>query len=154
MGFWEMVGGRLAEIKRTFAERSRSRGLEYDEDVLDDTIERCAGKFGTGGSDEEMMAYLWTAFRNNTVRELGYARNRTEGMDEYTDIEDEVDVVDDMYEDVSGFIRSEFGEEAFALFFAHANGTPYDELEKMSEGLNLRYLFRKIRERTREKFSD
>lgn len=146
-GFWDAVGRMIGEMTATFRDRITRCGLNFDEDVLNDTIDKCEDKYDKfDGSDERMMAYLWSAFKTNTIRELGYKRNDTEEITENVDAEDDVCHIDEMYGEVSAAIREKFGEDAFMKFFAHANGATYEELSGGGDVGKLKYLFRRIRE--------
>lgn len=148
--FWDAVARMFDRIRDTLRERSRRCGIRFDEDLMNETIDRCEDKYEKfSGSDEKMLAYLWAAFRTNAIRELGYKRNDTDEIDECTDVADESDSIDDMYREVSSFIRVKYGEDAFSLFFAHANGMRYEELPYDGDVGKLKYLFRKIREDVR-----
>lgn len=149
----EKVAENFKTIRDGFRKRISKCGLKFDEDVFSDTLIKCDERLADREyiGDKEMMAYFWTAFKTNTLRELKYARNNV--TDEIPDIPDEgsdYDDVDEMFVSVSRLIRDKFGDEMYRLFTLHANGKSYEELEAESGHDDLRYRFRRIREYVRK----
>lgn len=101
-----------------------------------------------------MIFYFWTAFKNNTLRDLKYSRNKLRS-DFPEDIVDEIDfeTITEDFEKISKMIILEFGEELFEYFVLHTNGMSYEKLYKLSNIDNLKYKFRRIRDYVRKNFS-
>ena len=98
-----------------------------------------------------MLYYFWMAFKNNTLREIGYIRNNTTDQIPEDIIDEYDDEKIDLFDVVTKLIIDEFGEEIYQLFSLHANGMTYEELYKITKKENLKYIFRKVREYVRGK---
>lgn len=149
--FLSYIANNFKTIKTKFELQIRRVGLSFDEDIFSDTILKCNEKLKNSNiNDKEMLYYFWMAFKNNTLREIGYLRNNT--TDQIPeDIIDENEENVDLFDVVSKLIIDEFGEEIYQLFSLHANGMTYDEIYKMTKKENLKYTFRKVREYIRLK---
>lgn len=159
--FLNFVGKHFNELKGKFTTQIRKIGFDFNHDVFYDTMLKCNDKItDTNTLDEEMENYFWIAFKNNTMREFNYSRNKlTEGEEAITDevlgtTEDDVytDFSYSDYENVSKMIIKEFGVDLYKLFALHANGTEYKDLVKESEVNDLKYKFRKIRDYVRKNY--
>ena len=150
--FLTYVANNFKTIKNKFELQIKRVGLSFDEDIFSDTILKCNEKLKESNiNDKEMLYYFWMAFKNNTLREIGYIRkNTTDQIPE--DIIDEYDDEKiDLFDVVTKLIIDEFGEEIYQLFSLHANGMTYEELYKITKKENLKYIFRKVREYVRGK---
>lgn len=147
--FMNFVSRNFTRIKNDFKSKIKRMGLSFNEDIFSDTILKCNDRIKQLKPDRmDMIAYLWTAFKMNTLRELSYARNNT--IDEIPEISTEdFDTTNDMFNDVSELIINKFGEEIYELFLLHSNGVKYDDLERMTTLRHLKYLFRRVREYVR-----
>ena len=70
-------------------------GLAFDIDILNDTILKCydtIARLGCKDGQRESMNYLFKAFKQNSIRELQYARNK------YREIVDDVEALGDQFE--------------------------------------------------------
>lgn len=70
-------------------------GLAFDIDILNDTILKCyetIARLGCKDGQKESMNYLFKAFKQNSIRELQYARNK------YREIVDDVEALGDQFE--------------------------------------------------------
>lgn len=153
--FLSCIGEKFYEIKKSFKTKIMRFGFIFDEDIFSDTLlkyndtlsKRSLGK-------NRMLFYFWTAFKNNTLRNLNYSRNKLRS--EFPeDVADEIDfeTITEDFEKISRMIVLEFGEEMYEYFVLHANGMSYENLLKMSNVDNLKYRFRRIREFVRHNFS-
>lgn len=153
----EYIAPRFNKIKNAFCDRIHNIGLHFDDDVFSQTIIQCNDKLSENNDNtkitDDMLWYFWKAFKNNTLREFKYARNKITDEDIPEDIiEEEYDnSIDITFNEISNMIINKFGEELYQLFVLHANGTHYDELEKITNIQQIKYKFRKIREYIRKK---
>ena len=139
-------------IKNKFELQIKRVGLSFDEDIFSDTILKCNEKLKESNiNDKEMLYYFWMAFKNNTLREIGYIRNNTTDQIPEDIIDEYDDEKIDLFDVVTKLIIDEFGEEIYQLFSLHANGMTEEELYKITKKENLKYIFRKVREYVRRK---
>lgn len=160
--FINFIGKHFNDIKGKFQTQIRKLGFEFDHDVFYDTMLKCNTKFfDETALEEEMENYFWTAFKNNTMRELRYARNKNnEGEDTINEeslgtTEDDNENDDNIIEDyvkVSNMIIDEFGMDLYKLFSLHANGTQYKDLVPKDKINDIKYQFRKIRDYVRNNY--
>lgn len=70
-------------------------GLEFDIDILNDTLVKCydtISRLGLKDGEKESMNYLFKAFKMNSLRELQYARNK------YREVVEDIEVIGDKLE--------------------------------------------------------
>ena len=150
--FLTYVANNFKTIKNKFELQIKRVGLSFDEDIFSDTILKCNEKLKESNiNDKEMLYYFWMAFKNNTLREIGYIRNNTTEQIPEDIIDEYDDEKIDLFDVVTKLIIDEFGEEIYQLFSLHANGMTYEELYKITKKENLKYIFRKVREYVRGK---
>ena len=150
--FLTYVANNFKTIKNKFELQIKRVGLSFDEDIFSDTILKCNEKLNESNiNDKEMLYYFWMAFKNNTLREIGYIRNNTTDQIPEDIIDEYDDEKIDLFDVVTKLIIDEFGEEIYQLFSLHANGMTYEELYKITKKENLKYIFRKVREYVRGK---
>lgn len=150
--FLTYVANNFKSIKNKFELQIKRVGLSFDEDIFSDTILKCNEKLKESNiNDKEMLYYFWMAFKNNTLREIGYLRNNTTDQIPEDIIDDDDEEKIDLFDVVTKLIIDEFGEEIYQLFSLHANGMTYEELYKITKQENLKYTFRKVREYVRGK---
>ena len=150
--FLTYVANNFKTIKNKFELHIKRVGLSFDEDIFSDTILKCNEKLKESNiNDKEMLYYFWMAFKNNTLREIGYIRNNTTDQIPEDIIDEYDDEKIDLFDVVTKLIIDEFGEEIYQLFSLHANGMTYEELYKITKKENLKYIFRKVREYVRRK---
>ena len=150
--FLTYVANNFKTIKNKFELQIKRVGLSFDEDIFSDTILKCNEKLKESNiNDKEMLYYFWMAFKNNTLREIGYIRNNTTDQIPEDIIDEYDDEKIDLFDVVTKLIIDEFGEEIYQLFSLHANGMTYEELYKITKKENLKYIFRKVREYVRGK---
>lgn len=149
-----VISENFQKIKEKFKISIKRIGLSFDDDIFSDTIIKCNNKLSSMSlTKQEMISYFWIAFKTNTLRDIGYLRNKT--TDEIPEeIYDEEYIDDTLFDDVSKEIINTFGEELYQLFSLHANGMDYEQLKKISDRDDLKYKFRRIREHIRNKFSN
>lgn len=151
--FMESISNQFNSIKEDFKCKITRIGLSFNEDIFSDTIIKCNIKLKDKNCNQkDMISYFWQAFKNNTLRELYYSRNKL--TDELTiDIKDEIYNLNNIdFDKVSQMIIDKFGCELYQLFVLHANGTSYEQLDKMTHIYNLKYRFRCIRKYIRENY--
>lgn len=86
-------------------------GLAFDIDILNDTILKCydtIARLGCKDGQKESMNYLFKAFKQNSIRELQYARNK------YREIVDDVEALGDQFE--SGQIDYKIAKDLWIEF--------------------------------------
>lgn len=153
--FLSYIGKRFNDVKSSFKTKISRIGLAFDEDIFSDTLIKCHENISRRSMGENnMIFYFWTAFKNNTLRDLKYSRNKLRS--EFPeDIEDEIDfeTVTDDFDKISQMIILEFGNELYEYFVLHSNGVSYGKLQQMSDIDNLKYRFRRIREYVRQNYS-
>ena len=150
--FLTYVANNFKTKKNKFELQIKRVGLSFDEDIFSDTILKCNEKLKESNiNDKEMLYYFWMAFKNNTLREIGYIRNNTTDQIPEDIIDEYDDEKIDLFDVVTKLIIDEFGEEIYQLFSLHANGMTYEELYKITKKENLKYIFRKVREYVRGK---
>lgn len=147
--YMNKIGEKFNALKKCFSSKINKLGFPFNEDVFVDTIISCGEQPVIKQlSDKEILGYLWVAFKNNTVRELNYSRNKTTNV--IPDIIDD-DCDNELFLKISNIIIDEFGEDLYNLFILHANGLKYSKIETLTDKPNIRYEFRKIRNFVREK---
>ena len=153
--FFCCVSEKFYEIKNRFKTKILHLVFIFDEDIFSDTLLKCNDTLSKRSLDRsKMIFYFWTAFKNNTLRDLKYSRNKLRS-DFPEDIVDEIDfeTITEDFEKISKMIILEFGEELFEYFVLHTNGMSYEKLYKLSNIDNLKYKFRRIRDYVRKNFS-
>lgn len=141
------------EIKEHFKTNINKNHLDFDEDIFVQTIESCNKSIPNEMHTDEAIHYLWKAFKNNTLREKTYARNKYKTKNIPPNIIDtSIEFNEDDYNNIKQLIIDKFGDELFQLFLAHANGKTYTELEKLTTIPNLQYKFRCIRNYVRKHY--
>lgn len=151
--FMESISEQFNSIKEDFKCKIKRIGLSFDEDIFSDTIIKCNNNLKDRKCNKkDMISYFWQAFKNNTLRELYYSRNKLRG--ELTiDIKDEPYNIEEIdFDKVSQMIIDEYGCELYQLFALHANGTSYEELSKLTDINNVKYKFRCIRKYIRDNY--
>lgn len=151
--FMESISKQFNSIKEDFRCKIKRIGLSFDEDIFSDTIIKCNNNLRNRSyTQKDMISYFWQAFKNNTLRELYYSRNKLK--EELTiDIKDDINNIEQIdFDKVSQMIIDEYGCELYQLFALHANGTSYEELSKLTDISNIKYKFRCIRKYIRENY--
>lgn len=150
--FMKYISSNFIKIKNDFKLKIKRVGLSFNEDIFSDTILKCNERLSKTKPEKiEMIAYFWTAFKMNTLRELSYVRNNT--IDTIPEISsEEFDTTNEKFNAVSELIINKFGDEIYELFVLHSNGIKYEDLEKMTNIKHIKYLFRKVREYVRENY--
>lgn len=147
------IGENFEKIKKTFKNMIKKQGYDFNEDVFMDTIIKCDNKLkGKNLKYDEIIKYLWMAFKNNTLRELNYFRNNSTDVFPENLLEEPKD--NTLFYKVSRIIIDEFGVDMYKAFILHANGVTYNELDNMYDIPDIKYVFRKIREYVREKLGE
>ena len=96
--FLQEIAPLLSQYEHKWRKYFSEIGLEFDIDILNDTIVKCydtISRLGCKEGQKESMNYLFKAFKMNTLRELQYARNK------YRKIVDDVEILGDQFEDIS-----------------------------------------------------
>ena len=93
--FLQEIAPLLSQYELKWRKYFSELGLEFDIDILNDTIVKCydtISRLGCKEGQKESMNYLFKAFKMNTLRELQYARNK------YREIVDDVEALGDQFE--------------------------------------------------------
>ena len=80
--FMDIVASRYKDIKSLFKTRLYNMGLQFDEDLFNDTFIKCVNKFGNDEITYDVtVKYYWTAYLNTIRSELN-KEEYTEPLDE------------------------------------------------------------------------
>ena len=93
--FLKEVAPLLSQYELKWRKYFEQIGLAFDIDILNDTVLKCydtIARLGCKDGQKESMNYLFKAFRQNSIRELQYARNK------YREIVDDVEALGDQFE--------------------------------------------------------
>lgn len=93
--FLKEVAPLLSQYELKWRKYFAEIGLAFDIDILNDTVLKCyntIARLGCKDGQKESMNYLFKAFKQNSIRELQYARNK------YREIVDDVEALGDQFE--------------------------------------------------------
>ena len=93
--FLKEVAPLLSQYELKWRKYFKEIGLAFDIDILNDTVLKCyntIARLGCKDGQKESMNYLFKAFKQNSIRELQYARNK------YREIVDDVEALGDQFE--------------------------------------------------------
>ena len=93
--FLKEVAPLLSQYELKWRKYFAEIGLAFDIDILNDTVLKCydtIARLGCKDGQKEPMNYLFKAFKQNSIRELQYARNK------YREIVDDVEALGDQFE--------------------------------------------------------
>ena len=96
--FLQEIAPLLSQYEMKWRKYFSEIGLAFDVDILSDTVLKCyetISRLGCRDGQKESMNYLFKAFKQNSIRELQYARNK------YREIVDDVEILGDQFEDIS-----------------------------------------------------
>lgn len=151
--FLFFISKRFFEIRNNFKIKILHLGFCFDEDIFSETLLKCneaLSKYSL--NNDNMLFYFWRAFKNNTLRDLTYSRNKLRSEFPIDVIEKvEVNIIDEYFEKISRQIIQNFGYEAYNSLILHTNGMPYETLCNITNINNLKYRFRRIREYIRQR---
>lgn len=153
--FVDIVAVNYDAIVKSFRIAMAKADLPFDEDVFQDTLIKCNATYKDDTTDlEKVKAYLWMAFRTNTIKMLSRQKHMEElSSVPYLDIESEEYMVemDEFVVMVKDELYDKFGPELSDIWLRHAAmGDTYDELKNDSPVENIHYQFKKIRKYIRE----
>ena len=93
--FLEEIAPLISQYEMKWRKYFAEIGLAFDVDILSDTVLKCyetISRLGCRDGQKESMNYLFKAFKQNSIRELQYARNK------YREIVDDVEALGDQFE--------------------------------------------------------
>lgn len=93
--FLKEVAPLLSQYELKWRKYFAEIGLAFDIDILNDTVLKCyntIARLGCKDGQKESMNYLFKAFKQNSIRELQYARNK------YREMVDDVEALGDQFE--------------------------------------------------------
>ena len=93
--FLKEVAPLLSQYELKWRKYFEQIGLAFDIDILNDTVLKCyntIARLGCKDGQKESMNYLFKAFKQNSIRELQYARNK------YREMVDDVEALGDQFE--------------------------------------------------------
>lgn len=125
--FMDIVASRYKEIRSLFKTRLYNSGLQFDEDLFNDTFIKCVNKFGNDEITYDVtVKYFWTAYFNTIKSEL-IKESYTEPLDEelhdclddnYNEYTDE-DFARDIYNKVSKAVKDKFGADEATIYMMY-----------------------------------
>lgn len=93
--FLKEVAPLLSQYELKWRKYFKEIGLAFDIDILNDTVLKCyntIARLGCKDGQKQSMNYLFKAFKQNSIRELQYARNK------YREMVDDVEALGDQFE--------------------------------------------------------
>lgn len=93
--FLKEVAPLLSQYELKWRKYFEQIGLAFDIDILNNTVLKCydtIARLGCKDGQKESMNYLFKAFKQNSIRELQYARNK------YREMVDDVEALGDQFE--------------------------------------------------------
>lgn len=93
--FLKEVAPLLSQYELKWRKYFKEIGLAFDIDILNNTVLKCydtIARLGCKDGQKESMNYLFKAFKQNSIRELQYARNK------YREMVDDVEALGDQFE--------------------------------------------------------
>ena len=120
----DIIASKYNDIVPLFKSRLIKQGIQYDEDLFNDSFIKCADKFGSEQIDSDLaIKYFWTTYIN-TIKSEFNNNICIESLDE--EIHDcidntynefvEDDYAKDTYNTIMNAITSKYGEEDMYLY--------------------------------------
>lgn len=152
--FMDIVASRYKDIKSLFKTRLYNIGLQFDEDLFNDTFIKCATKFGNEKITYEVIVkYFWIAYFNTIKSEFAKETNTVfEPFDEeihdciddvYNDYIDD-DFARDIYNKVLKAVEDKFGLTEANIYFMYKYHN-WKECDLIAAGYNCRNLTDRIK---------
>lgn len=153
-----LVESKYDKIKQQFTIAvKKSLKKDFNEDVFHDTILKCSEKeWSEDVTDEDLLNYLFMAYRTNLIREGQYACNKyTVITDDFpdiplNDIEDNYDYYD-LIDKIKSYITKQYNAKTFEECYDRVvYGKSIKKLEKEYQDTNLRYKLDKIKKEVKK----
>lgn len=148
-----LVESKYDKIKQQFTMAVRkSLKVDFNEDVFHDTILKCSEKeWPEDVTDEQLLNYLFMAYRTNLIRESQYAYNKnTVITDEFpeiphNDIEENYEYYD-LINQIKSYIIKQYNAKTYEECYDRVvYGKSIKKLEDEYQDTNLRYKLNKIK---------
>lgn len=148
--FANIVADNFQEIQRNFKAGLRSKGYQYNEDIMNDAFISCIKSLKDRIlSKKEAIKYYWTAYINKYKTMI--SKNKLKYIDVLDDIdsedEDYDDTIDEIYEIIINAIRDKFGlKDAYIWELYACQGKTSKYIRNMGFNVdNFVYFTRKIK---------
>lgn len=153
-----LVESKYDKIKQQFTIAvKKSLKADFNEDVFHDTILKCSEKeWSEDVTEEDLLNYLFMAYRTNLIREGQYACNKyTVITDDFpdiplNDIEENYDYYD-LIDKIKSYIIKQYNAKTFEECYDRVvYGKSIKKLEKEYQDTNLRYKLDKIKKEVKK----
>lgn len=158
--FYNLIQKNYNEIKKRFTTSLKNCGFDLDEDILHDTLIKCAKKLDNhevNMSDEEMLNYVYISLKTNMIRDKYYDYNRKtiildEAM-EYSVSNTYINDNKEIYSAVENYVIKNYDEDSFEWFCEWViDNKSIKFLEKIHGITGLNYKLNKIKRDINNKF--
>jgi hypothetical protein len=154
---FQIIEEKYDEIKIKFLKSSKnSLNMPFNEDVFHDTIINCSKiNWDNNISDNEIINYMYKAYKQNVLRENNYAYNKLSvDIDKLPDIpvNDNFEYQDLIF-NIQKYIVDKYGEQTFNQCYDWiVNNKSIREIEEIYQTNNLTYKLKKIKNEVAKKF--
>ncbi len=154
---FQIIEEKYDEIKIKFLKSSKnSLNMPFNEDVFHDTIINCSKiNWDNNISDNEIINYMYKAYKQNILRENNYAYNKLSvDIDKLPDIpvNDNFEYQDLIF-NIQKYIVDKYGEQTFNQCYDWiVNNKSIREIEEIYQTNNLTYKLKKIKNEVAKKF--
>lgn len=154
---FQIIEEKYDEIKIKFLKSSKnSLNMPFNEDVFHDTIINCSKiNWDNNISDNEIINYMYKAYKQNILRENNYAYNKLSvDIDKLPDIpvNDNFEYQDLIF-NIQKYIVDKYGEQTFNQCSDWiVNNKSIREIEEIYQTNNLTYKLKKIKNEVAKKF--
>lgn len=158
--FYNLIQGKYNELKKRFTISLKNCGFDLDEDILHDTLIKCAKKLDKheiNMSDEEMLNYVYISLKTNMIRDKYYDYNRKTMVLDETIEHDTLNTYNndnkEIYSRVENYVIMKYGEDDFEWFCEWIiDNKSIKFLEKLHGITGLNYKLNKIKKDINNKF--
>lgn len=154
---FQIIEEKYDEIKINFLKSSKnSLNMPFNEDVFHDTIINCSKiNWDNNISDNDIINYMYKAYKQNVLRENNYAYNKLSiEVDKLPDIpvNDNFEYQDLIF-NIQKYIVDKYGEQTFNQCYDWiVNNKSIREIEEIYQTNNLTYKLKKIKNEVAKKF--
>jgi hypothetical protein len=154
---FQIIEEKYDEIKIKFLKSSKnSLNMPFNEDVFHDTIINCSKiNWDNNISDNDIINYMYKAYKQNVLRENNYAYNKLSvDIDKLPDIpvNDNFEYQDLIF-NIQKYIVDKYGEQTFNQCYDWiVNNKSIREIEEIYQTNNLTYKLKKIKNEVSKKF--
>lgn len=154
---FQIIEEKYDEIKIKFLKSSKnSLNMPFNEDVFHDTIINCSKiNWDNNISDNDIINYMYKAYKQNVLRENNYAYNKLSvEIDKLPDIpvNDNFEYQDLIF-NIQKYIVDKYGEQTFNQCYDWiVNNKSIREIEEIYQTNNLTYKLKKIKNEVAKKF--